>query len=199
MVSSTDLYIRPALHPGWRRCSSLTDAQYARSSRLASRAHRQPRCTALLELTTLDPLAVSQRAASVIVVALGQLDAYPGRIGEERDLELDALHLTKGSVEQMRTSYGSALAVCSPWGILVKINVAWAGTLVIVAASALVLSAAAQPPDAAGPFTEEQAAAGGPAIGPEPLAATATEAMQISVDGGPFINLGTVRWERVDE
>ena len=152
-----------------------------------------------VELTTLDPLAVSQRAASVIVVALGQLDAYPGRIGEERDLELDALHLTKGSVEQMRTSYGSALAVCSPWGILVKINVAWAGTLVIVAASALVLSAAAQPPDAAGPFTEEQAAAGGPAIGPEPLAATATEAMQISVDGGPFINLGTVRWERVDE
>ena len=46
-VSSTDLYIRPALHPGWRRCSSLTDAQYARSSRLACRAHRQPRCTDL--------------------------------------------------------------------------------------------------------------------------------------------------------
>ena len=27
-------------HPGWRRCSSLTYAQYARSSRLASRAPR---------------------------------------------------------------------------------------------------------------------------------------------------------------
>ena len=47
-VSSTDLYIRPALHPGWRRFSSLTDAQYARSSRLACREPRRPRCTDLL-------------------------------------------------------------------------------------------------------------------------------------------------------
>ena len=43
-----------------------------------------------------------------------------------------------------------------------RINVAWAGTLMSVAASALVLSAAGQQPDAAGPFTGEQAAAGGP-------------------------------------
>ena len=48
VVSSIDLYIRPALHPGWQRCSSLTYAQYARSSRLACRTHRQPPCTALL-------------------------------------------------------------------------------------------------------------------------------------------------------
>ena len=43
-----------------------------------------------------------------------------------------------------------------------RINVAWAGTLMSVTASALVLSAAGQQPDAAGPFTGEQAAAGGP-------------------------------------
>ena len=48
VVSSIDLYIRPALHPGWQRCSSLTYAQYARSSRLACRTHRQPPCTDLL-------------------------------------------------------------------------------------------------------------------------------------------------------
>ena len=39
------LGIRPALRPALRRCSSLTYARYARSSRLASRAHRRPRCT----------------------------------------------------------------------------------------------------------------------------------------------------------
>ena len=39
------LGIRLALHPDWRRCSSLTYAQYARSSRLATRAHRHPRCS----------------------------------------------------------------------------------------------------------------------------------------------------------
>ena len=37
--------IRPALHPVWLRCSSLKYAQYSRSSRLASRAHRRPRCS----------------------------------------------------------------------------------------------------------------------------------------------------------
>ena len=36
---------RPALHPVWRRCSSLEYSRYARSSRLATRAHRRPRCT----------------------------------------------------------------------------------------------------------------------------------------------------------
>ncbi len=36
--------IRPAQHPVRRRCSSFTYAQYARSSRLAGRAHRRPRC-----------------------------------------------------------------------------------------------------------------------------------------------------------
>ena len=34
------------LHPGWLRCSSLTYARYARSSRLASRAPRRSRCDA---------------------------------------------------------------------------------------------------------------------------------------------------------
>src|SRR5687767_4124051 len=30
------------MHPAWRRCSSLTYARYARSSRLATRAPRRP-------------------------------------------------------------------------------------------------------------------------------------------------------------
>src|SRR5687767_14577475 len=34
------------MHPGWLRCSSLTDPRYAQSSRLASRAPRPPRCDA---------------------------------------------------------------------------------------------------------------------------------------------------------
>src|SRR5688572_25105968 len=33
------------MHPGGRRCSSLTSAGYARSSRLAGRAPRHPECT----------------------------------------------------------------------------------------------------------------------------------------------------------
>ncbi len=36
--------IRPAMHPGWRRCSSLKYSRYSWSSRLASRAPRRPRC-----------------------------------------------------------------------------------------------------------------------------------------------------------
>ena len=48
VVSSTNLYIRPTLRPGQRRCSSLVYAQYARSSRLAGRAHHRSRCTDLL-------------------------------------------------------------------------------------------------------------------------------------------------------
>ena len=38
------LFIRPALHPGARRCSVVAYARYAPSSRLARRAHRRPRC-----------------------------------------------------------------------------------------------------------------------------------------------------------
>lgn len=41
-----------------------------------------------------------------------------------------------------------------------RVNVSWTGTLIGVAASALVLSAAGQRPPATGPFTAEQAAAG---------------------------------------
>ena len=43
-----------------------------------------------------------------------------------------------------------------------KISVAWAGILIGVAAPALVLSAAGRQPESAGPFTAEQATAGGP-------------------------------------
>jgi len=35
------------MHPAWRRCSSLTYARYARSSRLAMRAPRRPEMTHL--------------------------------------------------------------------------------------------------------------------------------------------------------
>jgi hypothetical protein len=38
--------IRPAMHPGWRRCSSFKYSRYSQSSRLASRAPRRPRCCA---------------------------------------------------------------------------------------------------------------------------------------------------------
>ncbi len=38
--------IRAAMHPGWRRCSSVEYGQYARSSRLASRAPGRSRCNA---------------------------------------------------------------------------------------------------------------------------------------------------------
>jgi hypothetical protein len=38
--------IRPAMHPRWLRCSSITYAQYSQSSRLASGAPRRPRCCA---------------------------------------------------------------------------------------------------------------------------------------------------------
>ena len=44
LVYPKSCYIRPALHPVQRRCSSLKYAQYSRSSRLAGRAHRGPRC-----------------------------------------------------------------------------------------------------------------------------------------------------------
>ena len=36
--------IRPAMHPGWRRCSSVAYSRYAPFSRLATRAPRRPRC-----------------------------------------------------------------------------------------------------------------------------------------------------------
>jgi len=42
VVSSTVLYVRPAVHPVWRCCSSLTYAQDVRSSRLSSLAQRYP-------------------------------------------------------------------------------------------------------------------------------------------------------------
>lgn len=32
------------MHPGWLRCSALEYSRYSRASRLASRAHHQPRC-----------------------------------------------------------------------------------------------------------------------------------------------------------
>jgi hypothetical protein len=47
VASHKQLGIRPPLHPGRLRCSSLTYAQYSRSSRLAGRAHRRPRCVQL--------------------------------------------------------------------------------------------------------------------------------------------------------
>src|SRR4029077_7181605 len=47
--------IRPALHPGWLRCSSLRYSRYPRSSRLAIRAHRCPRCATHFQLGTLGP------------------------------------------------------------------------------------------------------------------------------------------------
>src|ERR1043166_1374445 len=37
--------IRPAMHPGWLRCSSFEYSRYAHSSRLAIRAPRRPRCS----------------------------------------------------------------------------------------------------------------------------------------------------------
>jgi hypothetical protein len=43
--SQKSVGIRPALHPGWRRCSSLKYSRYSHSSRLAIRAHRRPRCS----------------------------------------------------------------------------------------------------------------------------------------------------------
>ena len=43
--SQKSVGIRPALHPGWLRCSSLKYSRYSRSSRLAIRAHRRPRCS----------------------------------------------------------------------------------------------------------------------------------------------------------
>ena len=50
--------IRRALHPAWRRCSSLKYTRYSRSSRLASRAHRPARCNGRLA-----PRAASERGA----------------------------------------------------------------------------------------------------------------------------------------
>jgi hypothetical protein len=40
--------IRPPLHPARLRCSSLKYSRYSRSSRLAGRAHRRPRCVAVI-------------------------------------------------------------------------------------------------------------------------------------------------------
>ena len=47
VLSSIYLYIRLVLHPVWRRCVSLEYSRYARSSRLAIRAHRRPPCTGI--------------------------------------------------------------------------------------------------------------------------------------------------------
>src|SRR5204863_27517 len=48
-----------ALGPGPRRCSSLTYSRYARSSRLAARAHRRSRCTTHF---TIGALVISEAA-----------------------------------------------------------------------------------------------------------------------------------------
>ena len=44
-VSQKSLGIRPSLHPGSLRCSSVKYSRYSPSSRLASRAPRRPRCS----------------------------------------------------------------------------------------------------------------------------------------------------------
>src|SRR5712691_5942949 len=54
VVSLKFVGIRPALHPGWLRCSSLKYARYSHSSRLAIRAHHRPRCTTNFRDATLE-------------------------------------------------------------------------------------------------------------------------------------------------
>src|SRR5450759_3519580 len=44
--------IRPPLHPTRLRCSSLEYSRYSRSSCLAGRAHRRPRCVAVIRRRT---------------------------------------------------------------------------------------------------------------------------------------------------
>src|SRR5712691_8155087 len=65
---------RSALHPVWLRCSSLKYSRYSRSSRLASRAHRRPRCDA--GLSPRAARATSPLRSSALLRGLGD-DAAP--------------------------------------------------------------------------------------------------------------------------
>ena len=66
--------IRPALHPGWLRCSSLKYSRYSRSSRLAIRAHHRPRCSPdfhhglLAHLTWVRPAAHSAETSCALAI-----------------------------------------------------------------------------------------------------------------------------------
>src|SRR6266516_4636643 len=57
------------MHPGWLRCSSVRYSRYPRSSRLASRAPRRPRCVAIFMRRTTKPSTFS-----VARTSNGQLD-----------------------------------------------------------------------------------------------------------------------------
>ncbi len=59
----TNSCIRSSLHPGSRRCASSKIARYSSSARLASRAHRRPRCDGVGSVRGLRAPGVRDRAA----------------------------------------------------------------------------------------------------------------------------------------
>src|SRR5688572_19424774 len=83
VASPKSCYIRPALHPGARRCSSVAYSRYAPSSRLARRAHRRPRCEQDFGDATLD---LAQLAAAKLAIEIE-------RLPDDADRVLDAEHV----------------------------------------------------------------------------------------------------------
>ena len=75
--------IRPALHPGCRRCSSLKYYRYFPSSRLGSRAHHRSRCDAGLSRRAARDERPSARHTLAFSASL-HLPATPGDSRPER-------------------------------------------------------------------------------------------------------------------
>src|SRR4029453_3839727 len=86
VASPKSCYIRPALHPGARRCSSVAYSRYAPSSRLARRAHRRPRGEQDFGDATLDEKAResprSQGLAGSRCDRLGGARAHPAPLSD---------------------------------------------------------------------------------------------------------------------
>src|SRR5262245_9659297 len=92
--------IRPAMHPGWLRCSSFEYSRYAHSSRLAIRAPRRPRCTTNFWDATQPSLDRHQKARGQVAERLpARLQPRPPvlrwhfrrQIAQQRELAVDRL------------------------------------------------------------------------------------------------------------
>src|SRR5687767_8818845 len=125
------------MHPAWRRCSSLTCARYARSSRLATRAPRRPNWHTYSRTGPEMP-GLERREASVAgaVVALGVVLALvsPGFFARDNLIDLflanvPVLIIGLGMTLVILTghidiSVGSLFAVCAvSSGVLAKAGV----------------------------------------------------------------------------
>src|SRR5204863_10203063 len=89
--------IRPAMHPAWRRCSSVKYSRYSSSSRLARRAPRRPRCvTVFMKGSTLRPAAGDLRVVLTEAAGLTAHTSCPRRrgLGGDNSLTLVILRHT---------------------------------------------------------------------------------------------------------